>query len=197
MSKPINFNLALSKLRSFQTKHKRLPSFAEIQNLFGYSSKGGVSKLVARLSEKGILKQDATGRLISTPLFEGGLKVLGSIQAGFPSPAEEELIDTVTLDEFLIQKKEASYLVKVTGDSMIEAGVMPNDLVIVERGREAKNGDIVIAQVDGEWTMKYYFKKGREVVLKAANKKYPPILPKQELTIGGVVVACIRKYVKR
>lgn len=120
--------------------------------------------------------------------------MLGTVQAGFPSPAEEELIDTLSLDEFLIKNPQASYLVKVTGDSMIDAGIMQGDLVIVERGRQARHGDIVIAQVDGEWTMKYYEKKGPKIFLRAANKKYPLIEPKAELVIGGVVVANVRKY---
>lgn len=77
---------------------------------------------------------------------------------------------------------------------MIDAGIHTGDLVIVERGRDPHSGDIVIAQVDGDWTMKYYYKKNRQVVLKAANKNHPPIYPTQELIIGGVVTACIRKY---
>jgi repressor LexA len=197
VGKPLDLNLVLAKLKAFYTKQKRLPSFSEIQDLFDYQSKGGVSRLVSHLVKRGIVRQDATGRLIPTSLFEGGLKLLGTVQAGFPSPAEEELIDTLSLDEFLIQKKEASYLVKVTGDSMNEAGILAGDLVIVERGKEPKNGDIVIAQVDGEWTMKYFFKRGREVILKAANRKYPPVTPKEELVVGGVVVAAIRKYAKQ
>ena len=197
MAKRIDFGFTLSKFKAFHTKQKRLPSFSEIQNLLGYSSKGGVSRLIDRLVERGIVERDSKGRLIPTSLFQGGLKVLGSIQAGFPSPAEEELIDVLSLDEFLIAKPQASYLVKVTGDSMIEEGIMPDDLVIVERGREPKSGDIVIAQVDDEWTMKFYMKKGKDIILKAANKKYPPIKPKQELVVGGVVVACIRKYASK
>lgn len=174
-----------------------MPTYSEFQALLGYRSKGGVSRLIPHLIERGIIRKDRTGRFVPTPILTGGTKLLGTVQAGFPSPAEEELLDVISLDEFLIQKPQASYLVKVTGDSMIEAGIMPSDLVIVERGRIAKNGDIVIAQIDGEWTMKYYYKTGKEVMLKAANKKYPPILPKEELTIGGVVTACIRKYVSR
>jgi len=197
MSKQIDFKSAVSKLRTFHGKHKRLPSFFEIQRLLGYASKSGVARLIDRLSERGILGRDRTGRLIPTPLFDGGLRLLGSVQAGFPSPAEEELLDVISLDEFLVQKKEASFLVKVTGDSMIEAGIMPGDIVIVEKGKDPGQGDVVIAQVDGEWTMKYYLKQGRQVVLKAANKKYPPIKPNEELVIGGVVVASIRKYAKR
>ncbi|MDD5101338.1 MAG: S24 family peptidase, partial [Syntrophales bacterium] len=68
------------------------------------------------------------------------------------------------------------------------------DLVIVERGREPKGGDIVIAEVDGEWTMKHFRREGKTVVLEAANPKYPPIRPREELKLGGVVTAVIRKY---
>ena len=85
-------------------------------------------------------------------------------------------------------------MVKVTGDSMIGAGIMPGDLVIVERGRDPRPGDIVIAEVDGEWTMKYFSKKGNRIFLQAANKKYAPVFPNEKLSIGGVVIANVRKY---
>ena len=74
------------------------------------------------------------------------------------------------------------------------AGIMDGDLVIVEKGRNPKNGDIVLAEVDGEWTMKFLRRKGKEVVLEAANEKYPIIKAKTELRLGGVVTAVIRKY---
>ncbi|MDZ4165825.1 MAG: S24 family peptidase, partial [Smithellaceae bacterium] len=77
---------------------------------------------------------------------------------------------------------------------MIGEGIRENDLVIVERDRTAKNGDIVLAEVDGQWTMKYFSKNGNSVCLKSANPKYPTIRPKEELRLGGVVVAVIRKY---
>ena len=194
MPKQISFERVLARLRAFYGKRKRLPSFSELQDLLGYRSKGGVSSLVEHLIERAIVARDKKGRLLPTPLLAGGLKLLGAVQAGFPSPAEEELLDTMSLDEFLIQKPEASYLVKVAGDSMNGAGIHPGDLVIVERGRDPKTGDIVIAQVDGQWTMKYYLKKGKEVVLKAANRKYSDVRPKEELVIGGVIIACVRKY---
>lgn len=197
MRRRINFELVVSKIRTFHIRQKRLPSFSELQALLGYASKGGVQRLVNHLVERRIVEKDKTGRLIPGRFLEGGFKLLGSVQAGFPSPAEEELIDVISLDEFLVQKKEASFLVKVTGDSMIEEGIKPGDIVIVEKGKDPKHGDIVIAQVDGEWTMKYYMKHGKEIVLKAANRKYSPIKPKNELVVGGVVVACIRKYAKR
>jgi SOS-response transcriptional repressor LexA len=82
-----------------------------------------------------------------------------SVKAGFPSPAEEELGDTMDLEEFLIRNKEATYMLKVTGDSMIEAGLLPGDLVLVERRSGTKDGDIVIAQIDQGWIMKYFRKR--------------------------------------
>jgi repressor LexA len=194
MPRRIDFPAVISKLKDFYVGRKRLPSFSELQTLLGYSSKGGVSLLIAHLVKRGIVKRDPNGKLVPTPILEGGIKLLGTVQAGFPSPAEEELIDTLSLDEFLIKNPQASYLVKVTGDSMIDAGIMPDDLVIVDRGRQPRHGDIVIAEVDGQWTMKYYEKRGTKVLLRAANKKYAPIEPKAELVIGGVVVANVRKY---
>ena len=121
-------------------------------------------------------------------------KVLGLVEAGWPSPAEEELRDTLSLDEFLVQNPDASFLLKVSGDSMTGAGILPGDLVIVDRGQTAKSGDIVIAEVDGEWTMKFLKRSGDRVFLVPANPKYKPIQPQHELKITGVVTAVVRKY---
>ncbi len=192
MTDRINFSEALAKLRSFCREHHRPPSFYEITRLFGYKSKNAAFELVGKLINKGLLKKDRQGKILFDSLM--GVKILGSIQAGWPSPAEEELVDTMSLDEYLIKHPEQTFLVKVTGDSMIEAGIKEGDLVLVERGRQPKHRDIVIAQVDNEWTMKYYEKAGKEVHLVAANKKYPPIKPKEELKVGGVIIAVIRKY---
>jgi SOS regulatory protein LexA len=194
MPKPLDLNPVIDDLRSFYGKRKRLPSFSEMQELFDYQSKGAVSFLVNKLLEKGVLEKDSQGHLMPAPGLIGGAKVLGTVQAGFPSPAEEELLDTLSLDEFLIRKPNATYIVKVSGDSMIDEGIKEGDLVLVERGRQPQHGDVVIAQVDGQWTMKYFEKKNGKVILRAANKKYAPIEPKNELVIGGVVVANVRKY---
>ena len=183
---------ALSELRNFVREHKRPPSFLEIARLFRYKSKNAAFLLVNKLIEKGYLRKDRQGKIVFDAL--NGIRLLGTVQAGWPSPAEEELVDVMNLDEYLIRNPEQTYLIKVTGDSMIDAGIHEGDLVLVERGRQAKDKDIVIAQVDGEWTMKFYEKNGSTVRLIAANKKYSPILPKRELSIGGVVTAVIRKY---
>lgn len=134
------------------------------------------------------------GRRASRRSLTAAARLLGAVEAGFPSPAEEELVDTLSLDELLIENRDASFLLKVSGDSMTGAGIMPGDLVIVDKGRPAKSGDIVIAQVDGEWTMKFLRKRGDAVLLVPANPRYQPIRPKQELKISGVVTAVVRKY---
>jgi len=161
--------------------------------LFGFRSKNAAYKLIGRLKELGLVYSDSTGRLLPGAL-KNSIKLLGSVTAGFPSPAEEELQDTMSLDEYLINNPNSTYLLKVEGDSMLDAGIQPGDLVLVDKNVTPKSGDIVIAQIDNEWTLKYFEKKGRAVYLRAANKKYPLIKPREELIIGGVVVANVRKY---
>jgi len=183
---------AKDKLYQFFRRHKRMPSYSEIVTLAGFRSKNAAHKLVQRLVRARIIAKDQKGKLIPRKLL--AVPVLGTIAAGFPSPAEEELLDTMTLDEYLVANRAATFLVRVEGDSMLDAGILPGDLVLVERGRQAKDGDIVIAAVDGGWTMKYLRKRGGRFVLQAANRKYRPIEPQEELAIDAVVTAVIRKY---
>lgn len=170
-----------------------MPSTSEIMAITGFRSTHAVSMLVEHLLDDTFLEKDATGRPLPGRFF-AGLAVLGTVSAGFPSPAEEELADTMSLDAYLITNKEATYLLKVTGDSMMDAGILPGDLLLVERGAAARDGDIVIARVDREWTMKYLRKRGTQVFLEAANKAYKPIHPQEGLTIAAVVRAVIRQY---
>lgn len=180
-------------ITSFSRTAGRMPTFSEIGALLGLRSKNAVAKLVRRLEVHGMLRRDAQGRLIlDRP--ERSLRLLGSVEAGFPSPAEEELADTLSLDRLLIRNPAASFLLKVSGDSMSGAGILPGDLVIVDRTQNAKNGDIVIAEVDGAWTMKYLKKEGDSVLLVAANARYRPIQPRHELKIAGVITGVVRKY---
>ena len=170
-----------------------MPSYQEIMTLTGFKSKNAVFKLINKLVNSGLVEKDNSGHIIPKRIF-GATRVLGVVEAGFPSPAEEELLDTMSLDEYLISNKQATFILQVSGNSMIDAGIMPKDLVLVERTNEANPGDIVIAEVDGKWTMKYLRKKGKRLYLEAANKKYAPIYPEDELKISAVVKAVIRKY---
>lgn len=170
-----------------------MPSFSEIGNMLNLRSKNAVFKLVARLEDMKVLAKDKKGRLIPGSMA-CPVRVLGMVEAGFPSPAEEELADNISLDDLLIQNREASFLLKVQGDSMSDAGILPGDMVIVERGKTPKSGDIVVAEVDGGWTMKYLKKSGDTASLVPANPKYKTIKPKSSLNIAGVVIAVVRKY---
>jgi SOS regulatory protein LexA len=180
-------------IAAFFRDNRRMPSFAEMVDLLGVGSKSVVNFWINKLVEAGVLEKDDKGHLIFTKR-SFAIPMVGSVQAGFPSPEEESLCDSISMDEYLIAKPEASFLLQVSGDSMTGEGIMAGDLVIVERGREPQSGDIVIAEVDGEWTMKYFKREGKQVVLEAANPKYPIIRPKTELRLGGVVTAVIRKY---
>ena len=183
----------IREISDFYYRNGRMPSYSEIGKLLGLKSKNAVSKLVIKLEGLKVLQRDEKGRLIPGSI-SAPLKVLGTVEAGFPSPAEEELTDSLSLDDFLIQNQTSTFLLKVSGDSMIEAGILPGDMVIVNKGQTPKSGDIVIAEVDGEWTMKYLKKRGDDVTLLPANSRFKPIRPKNELKVGGVVTAVVRKY---
>jgi len=194
MPRTIDIPEKIAQLRSFHKQEGRAPSYAEMAELFGYSSKNAVYNPVNKLIDLNYLTRSKSGRIGFTSKITGGISILGTVQAGFPSPAEEELIDTLSLDEFLVARPEATYLLTVSGDSMIEAGIHPRDLVLVEKGGVPKKNQIVIAQVDGEWTMKYFGKDKTGVYLDPANSKYTRIRPERSLSIGGIVKAVVRKY---
>lgn len=182
-----------NKIIRFFKDMKRMPSYRELADIAGYKSKNAAYKLVSRLEDAGFLSRDTEGKLLPGPLFNE-VRVLGSVQAGFPTDAEEELIDTVSLDDYMIGNREATYLLTVQGDSMKDAGIQEGDLVIVERTTTAKEGDIVIAELDGDWTMKYLRKGKVGFFLEAANDAYPNLYPSEDLKIGGIVKGVLRKY---
>ncbi len=181
------------KIISFYKFKKRMPSYSEIMEILSFKSKNSVFKLVKKLEKENFLIKDKKGKLIPKKIY-GNFKLLGNIEAGFPARAEEELIDTISLDDYLIKNKEASYLLKVSGDSMKEAGIMSGDMILVDRSLSPSDGDIVIAEVDSQWTMKYFRKNSKGVYLQAANKKFKNIYPEEEIKIAAVVKAVIRKY---
>lgn len=181
------------KIIGFYERHKRLPGYKEIMEATGLASKNSVYKLINKLVEEGVLQKDKEGRLSPGRALRG-VPLLGLVEAGFPSPAEEELLDVMDFDEYLTPHKESSYILKVKGESMIDAGICPGDLVIVERRTSYKPGQIVIASVDGEYTMKYLKKNGDRYYLEPANAAYKPIYPEGALNIEAVVTGVVRKY---
>ncbi len=194
MPRQVSVEEKVSALRGFVRQEGRLPSYSELLGLWGYRSKNAVHGLVRKLEALGYLRRGEGGRLAPSSRLAGGLRLLGAVQAGFPSPAEEELVDVLSLDEYLVRRPEATFMLTVSGDSMIEAGIQPGDIVLVERGAQPRSGQIVVAQVDGEWTLKYYVKDRVGVRLDPANRAYRFIRPKQSLVIGGIVRGVVRKY---
>lgn len=181
------------QLIEFYHQEKRMPSYSEMMRLFGFKSKNAVYRLVQKLLNSGVVAQDHIGRLIPTGYFNE-VPMGGLVKAGLPSSVDA-LTDTVDLNAMLIKKRSETFLLEVDGDSMIEAHIEPGDMVVVERTQNAREGDIVIAMVDGEHTMKYFRKeKSGKIYLEPANKKYKNIYPTQSLEITGVVRGVVRKY---
>ena len=170
-----------------------MPTYSEIAEIIGVRSKSVVYFWVNKLLNAGVLQKDSKGFLTLTR-NPRALKLAGEVCAGIPTSAEAEIKGIVSFDEYLVRNPESSFLLSVTGDSMIDAGIREKDLVIVESKKEPHNGDIVLAEVDGDWTMKYFYKKGETVVLEAANSKYSSIIPKTDLRIAGVITAVVRKF---
>lgn len=170
-----------------------MPGYKEIMALLGFKSKNAVYKLINKLVEAGIVEKDSQGHLIPRNIF-GQVPVLGLVEAGFPSVAEEDRLDTMSIDELLIEDQSRTYMLEVKGDSMIEEGIREGDMVVAEKSEHARDGEIVIAEVDGGWTMKFYRSKGGKVWLEPANKNYKPIYPKESFRIAAVVKGVVRKY---
>jgi len=118
------------------------------------------------------------------------------VQAGFPSPADDHLEDALDLNTHLIQHKDATFFVKAQGDSMLGAGIHQGDILIVDKSLTAKSGKIVIAVVDGEFTVKRLHKYKGNITLKSENPEFEDIKVggTEELIIWGVVTSVIHQY---
>lgn len=181
-----------------------MPTYQEIADLMGFASRNAAFKMVQKLIHEGVLQKDASGKLIPNKL-RGEIVLAGLVEAGLPSPAEAQALETLSLDEELITGKNITYALRVKGDSMVGAGIHEDDLVLVECVQDAPVGAIVVAQIDGEWTLKYLREKpvprgssGRgKKYLEAANPDYPDLYPEADLRIGGVVRAVLRTYEER
>ncbi len=164
-----------------------------MMRIFGFKSKNAVFKVVEKMIDAGMVAKDHLGRLMPTKSF-GEIPVLGLVKAGFPSDVEEAVLDTMNLDDLLVGKKELSYILEVDGDSMIDAHIEEGDMILVEKTQQAKDGDIVVAEVDGEFTLKYLRIQGETKWLEPANKNYKPIHPKYSFNVIAKLKAVIRKY---
>ncbi|MHB8493684.1 MAG: LexA family protein [Casimicrobiaceae bacterium] len=183
----------LGSLQDYHARHRALPSYASIGQLLGLRSKSSVAALVARMKLAGYLESTPDRRLAPTKRFFARPLAAGSVRAGLPDPVDDAQADTVTLDDYLIERPSQTVLVRVKGDSMIDAGILEGDLVVVEKRAAAQKGDIVVAIVDNQFTLKRLELDAGRFVLKPENPAYPVIRPEGALEIFGVMVGLVRK----
>jgi DNA polymerase V len=119
------------------------------------------------------------------------------VRAGFPSPAEDFGVNRLDLTQILVTHPQATFLVRVAGSSMRDAGIDDGDTLVVDRAIKPHHGHVVVAVVDGEFTVKYLHQRAGRLRLKAANPTFPDIVPKdgQTIEVWGVVSSCIKRFV--
>jgi repressor LexA len=182
--------------------HGYPPTIAEIGVEFGISSTNGVNDHLIALEKKGYITRNSKARGIhvtdkaAAGLYEsrvGVVPLLGRVAAGSPNLAEENVEDFVPVSADMARR--ARYCLRVHGDSMIEDGILDGDIVIVEDRKELKQGDVVVALVGDEATVKHFHPRGELIELRPANQSMTPLLvPAAEVQIQGVVVGLQRRY---
>lgn len=183
----------LTSLQDYYARHRALPSYASIGGLLGLRSKSSVAALVARLKLAGFLESTPDRRLAPTRRFFARPLADTPVRAGLPEAIESNDADALTIDDYLIERPSSTVLIRVKGDSMMDAGIFDGDLVVVEKTPSAKKGDIVVAIVDNQFTLKRLDLEAGRFLLRAENKAYAPIRPEGELEIFGVMVGLVRK----
>ena len=183
----------LEKLQDYYAEHKVIPSYSVLAGLWGISAKSWVSECVKRFEEAGYLDWTPDRQLKPGSRFFERRLADSAVQAGLPNPAIADGYDLITIDDYLVKIPSKTSLVRVKGDSMIDAGIFEGDLVVVEKRPAAKKGDIVVAIVDNQFTLKRLDLESGHFVLKPENKAYPVIRPEGALEIFGVMVGLVRK----
>ncbi len=189
----------LNYITEFQNKCGYSPSLADLAIAFGVRSKNSIAKVVSALVAEKQIEKDPKGRIkiINMPQDDAPmpmtLPLFGPIAAGFAAPVEEHAEEQITIEKYLVKNRSNTFLLRVKGDSMIDAGIHEGDLVVVERGKTPKPNDIVVGVLDGEFTLKRLKKDKGKFYLQAENPEYPDLHALEELKVAGVVVGLIRK----
>lgn len=184
----------LAKLQDYYADWKSIPSYAALCDVFGIASKSWVKAILDRLIKAGFIEKTPDGMLIPTRDFFARPLAESSVPAGMPVTVSATQGDYYVIDEMLIEKPSTTTLIPVKGDSMIDAGIHNGDVAVVEKRHVANIGDIVVAIVDNEFTLKTLDKERGQYILRPANQAYPVIRPQGTLEIFGVLVGLIRKY---
>lgn len=198
----------LSYIKSYINENSYSPSFAEIQDHFGWASKGSVQSYIKQLCEKGLIRKTPNKKRalevinLDTPEtsnFEDSVRLplLGSVAAGIPLE-RKEFDEFINVPLHLAPKPDESFVLRVSGDSMIEAGILDKDLLLIEACNYADNGTIVVASTsDDAATVKRFFHKENQIELRPENTALQSqFYQSHEITIKGKVVGLIRSYLK-
>ena len=178
------------------------PTIAEIGERFAISSTNGVNDHLVALERKGFIERSSTKarsiRVSEGAIFQlhnddvGRLPLVGRVAAGQPILALENIETFIPVEAALARRN--AFALRVAGDSMIEAGILDGDIVAVDPNRRPNRGDIVVALVDNEATVKYFYPGGAEIELRPANAAMAPMFfPAEEVTLQGVVVMVQRR----
>lgn len=175
--------------------HHQAPSFREIGEHFGFSSLGTVRDHLKALVNKGYIRMsEGKARaieLVKETLFQ--IPVLGRVQAGMPAFAVEDLEGYLNMDQFVFPDPDV-FALRVRGQSMIEAGIMEGDFVLVKKQQCAQVGDIVVALQIEDATVKYLRKRNNQYWLDPANPDFEPIPVNEDTSIIGKVIQVVREY---
>ena len=183
----------LEALRVYYGQHGVLPSYATIGRLVGMSSKASVAEMVERLKQASYLDFTPDRRLRPGRRFHER-EVAGHVRAGLPSSGADVLTESMSLDSYVTRDLRNTVLIRVKGDSMIDAGILEGDIVVVARRPDARTGQIIVAIVDGEFTLKRLALERGHPVLRAENSNYAPLRPRGGFEVFGVVVGSVRRY---
>lgn len=191
----------LNFIKEYQKERGIAPTHREICDHFGFSSYGTVYKHLSLLEKKGLIRRDWNQKR-GVELVERDepressvreLPLFGYIAAGRPLDVDVS-DETIAVPEHLTSRGE-NYVLKVRGDSMVEDGILDGDLVIIARRERADNGEMVVANVNGEVTLKRIYREGERVRLQPANSMMSPIFaPARDVAVQGVVVGLMRRF---
>lgn len=194
MVKLANDAAYLSRLQDYYADHRSFPSYARLGEILGVASKSVVKKILERLAAQDFLERTPDDVWIPGARFFERSLAEASVPAGMPVEARDVTASDFAIDSYLISRPSHTTLVPVKGDSMIDAGIHSGDIAVVEKRSTAKTGDLVIAIVDNEFTLKRLAREGGRYILMPENPAYPVIRPQGALEIFGVVVGIIRRY---